>query len=153
MDHFFQLPFIGGPEEPMLEGYSLLNALAARTSQIKLGTLVTGVTYRNPAHLAKILTTFDVISGGRAIAGLGAAWYEEEHQAFGFDFPSLSDRFDLLSDTIDITSAMFAGNGTVSGGVASINDAHNVPAPLTPGGPPILVGGAGEKKTLPLPVE
>ncbi len=153
MDHFFQLPFIGGPEEPMLEGYSLLNALAARTSRIKLGTLVTGVTYRNPAHLAKILTTLDIISGGRAIAGLGAAWYEEEHEAFGFEFPSLSDRFELLSDTIDIASAMFAGNGTVTGSVASIKDAHNVPGPLTPGGPPILVGGAGEKKTMPLVVE
>ena len=151
MDHFFQLPFLGGPQEPMLEGYSLLSALAARTKHVKLGTLVTGVTYRNPAHLAKILTTLDLISGGRAVAGLGAAWYEEEHAAFGYDFPPTSERFELLENTIDILEAMFAGgNPTVDGPQASITDAFNIPGPITPGGPPILVGGAGEKKTLPL---
>jgi F420-dependent oxidoreductase-like protein len=150
MDHFFQLPFLGGPTEPMLEGYSLLSALAARTRSARLGTLVTGVTYRNPAYLAKTITTLDVISGGRAIAGLGAAWYEEEHTAFGYDYPATAERFELLENTIDICEAMFSGEPTVSGPRASIDNAHNVPAPLSPGGPPILIGGAGEKRTLPL---
>lgn len=149
MDHFFQLPFLGGPTEPMLEGYSLLSALAARTSRVRLGTLVTGVTYRNPALLAKTLTTLDVISGGRAVAGLGAAWYEEEHAAFGYDFPPIPDRFDLLADTVEILGSMFEGDGTHQGRFASVTGAHNVPAPITPGGPPILIGGAGERRTLP----
>ena len=108
MDHFFQLPFLGGAEQPMLEGYSLLAALAARTGRVRLGTLVTGVTYRNPALLAKMLTTLDVISSGRAVAGLGAAWYAEEHAAFGYEFPALRDRFTLLEETIEILTAMFA---------------------------------------------
>ncbi len=150
MDHFFQLPFLGGPTEPMLEGYSLLSALAARTRSVRLGTLVTGVTYRNPALLAKTITTLDIISGGRAIAGLGAAWYEEEHEAFGFDFPSTAERFELLENTVDIVEAMFKGETDVSGPVASISGAHNVPAPLSQHGPPILIGGAGERRTLPL---
>lgn len=150
MDHFFQLPFLGGPAEPMLEGYSLLSALAGRTRSARLGTLVTGVTYRNPAHLAKTITTLDVISGGRAIAGLGAAWYEEEHTAFGYDFPSTPKRFELLENTIDICEAMFSGETDIAGPQAGITGALNVPAPLSPGGPPILIGGAGEKRTLPL---
>ena len=87
MDHFWQLPALGGPDEPILEAYTLLGALAARTERVQLGTLVTGVTYRNPALLAKIVTTLDVISKGRAILGIGAAWYEPEHDGFGFDFP------------------------------------------------------------------
>ncbi len=128
MDHFFQLPFLGGAEQPMLEGYSLLAALAARTERVRLGTLVTGVTYRNPALLAKMLTTLDVISSGRAIAGLGAAWYAEEHAAFGYEFPPLRDRFTLLEETIEILTAMFTQpSPTVAGTVASITDAHNVP--------------------------
>jgi F420-dependent oxidoreductase-like protein len=150
MDHFFQLPFLGGAQQPMLEGYSLLSALAARTQRIRLGALVTGVTYRNPALLAKTITTLDVISGGRAIAGLGAAWYEEEHAAFGYEFPSTADRFTLLEDTIEIAAAMFRGTPDHVGSVASIAGAYNVPAPITPGGPPILIGGAGERRTLPL---
>ena len=87
MDHFWQLPALGGPDEPILEAYTLLGALAARTERVQLGTLVTGVTYRNPALLAKIVTTLDVISKGRAILGIGAAWYEPEHDGLGFDFP------------------------------------------------------------------
>jgi len=150
MDHFFQLPFLGGAQKPMLEGYSLLSALAARTRRVRLGTLVTGVTYRNPALLAKTITTLDVISGGRAIAGLGAAWYEEEHAAFGYDYPSTAARFELLEDTVQICSAMFRGDPDHTGTTASITGAFNVPAPLTPGGPPILIGGAGERRTLPL---
>lgn len=152
MDHFLQLPFLGGPQQPMLEGYTLLAGLAARTERIRLGTLVTGVTYRNPALLAKMITTLDVISKGRAIAGLGAAWYEEEHAAFGYEFPSVGERFDLLEDAIAITGSMFRGEGTYRGSAASIDGAFNLPAPITPGGPPILVGGAGERRTLPLAV-
>src|SRR3954470_12192357 len=87
MDHFYQLPPLGGPDAPILEAYTLLGALAARTNRVKLGTLVTGVTYRNPAFLAKIITTLDVISHGRAILGIGAAWYDVEHEALGYDFP------------------------------------------------------------------
>ncbi len=150
MDHFFQLPFLGGPTEPMLEGYSLLSALAARTRSVRLGTLVTGVTYRNPALLAKTITTLDVISGGRAIAGLGAAWYEEEHKAFGYDFPPTAKRFELLENTVDIIKAMFHGETEFSGPAASISGAHNVPGPLSQNGPPVLIGGAGERRTLPL---
>ena len=88
MDHFWQLPALGGPDEPILEAYTLLGALAARTERVQLGTLVTGVTYRNPALLAKMVTTLDIISKGRAILGIGAAWYEPEHDGFGFDVPA-----------------------------------------------------------------
>ena len=91
MDHFYQLPALGGPDQPMLESYTLLGALAASTSRVQLGTLVTGVTYRNPALLAKIVTTLDVISGGRAVLGIGAAWYDVEHEGLGVDFPSVKD--------------------------------------------------------------
>ena len=91
MDHFYQLPPLGGPAAPMLESYTLLGGLAARTSRIRLGTMVTGVTYRNPALLAKIVTTLDVISAGRAMLGIGAAWYDVEHEGLGFDFPPAGD--------------------------------------------------------------
>src|SRR5262252_5344253 len=96
MDHFWQLPALGGPDEPILEAYTLLGALAARTERVQLGTLVTGVTYRNPALLAKMVTTLDVISKGRAILGIGAAWYEEEHDGLGFEFPAAGARLDRL---------------------------------------------------------
>ena len=151
MDHFHQLPFLGGASAPMLEGYSLLAALAARTTRIRLGAMVTGVTYRNPALLAKTITTLDVISRGRAIAGLGAAWYEEEHTAFGYDFPSTADRFELLDETIAILRDMFADNAPNRVGAHSrVAGPRNVPGPITAGGPPILVGGSGERRTLPL---
>lgn len=153
MDHFLQLPFLGGATEPMLEGYTLLSALAARTHRVRLGTLVTGVTYRNPALLAKTVTTLDIISGGRAILGLGAAWYEEEHLAYGYDYPSIPDRFGLLEETIAIATAMFRGEALeLDGTFASVHGPLNVPAPLSDGGPPLLIGGAGEKRTLPLAV-
>src|SRR5438128_1301909 len=87
MDHFWQLPMLGGPDNPMLESYTLLAGLAARTQRVRLGALVTGVTYRNPAHLAKIVTTLDIVSAGRAVLGIGGAWFEEEHKGLGFDFP------------------------------------------------------------------
>src|SRR5882757_1695922 len=111
MDHFWQLPALGGPDEPILEAYTLLGALAARTQRVQLGTLVTGVTYRNPAMLAKMVTTLDVISKGRAICGIGAAWYEPEHDGFNFDFPRAGERLDRLEDAVQICRAMFREDG------------------------------------------
>jgi F420-dependent oxidoreductase-like protein len=148
MDHFFQLPQIGPPELEMFEAYTLLGAIAARTESARLGTLVTGVTYRNPAVLAKVVTALDVISGGRALLGIGAAWYDVEHEALGVEFPPLRERYEHLEDALRICRAMFTQRqSTVAGTHHSVTDAWNVPAPLQPGGPPILVGGSGEKKT------
>ena len=149
MDHFYQLPLLGPPEHAMFEAYTLLGALAARTHTARLGTLVTGVTYRNPALLAKILSSLDVISGGRAILGIGAAWFDVEHEALGFDFPPARERFERLEEAIQICLAMFAGERpTVDGKHYRVRDAINSPAPLQRGGPPLLVGGSGERKTL-----
>lgn len=154
MDHFWQLPPLGGPDQPIMEAYTLLGALAARTSRVELGTLVTGVTYRNPAMLAKMVTTLDVISGGRAIAGIGAAWYEEEHVAFGFDYPSDRERLARLGEALVILRAMFTEKApSFDGTYYRIRDTKNLPAPLRPGGPPIMVGGSGEKVTLRLVAE
>jgi F420-dependent oxidoreductase-like protein len=142
MDHFFQLPLIGPPELEMFEAYTLLGAIAARTKTARLGTLVTGVTYRNPALLAKAVTALDVISRGRALLGIGAAWYDVEHESLGVRFPPMSERYELLE------GAMFTERqSTVAGTHHSITGAWNSPAPITPGGPPILVGGSGERKT------
>src|SRR6266702_2099467 len=102
MDHFFQLPPLGGPDQPMLEAYTLLGALAARTRRVQLGTLVTGVTYRNPGILAKIITTLDVISLGRAILGIGGAWYDVEHQGLGIDYPGDRVRLDMLEEAVQV---------------------------------------------------
>jgi len=151
MDHFFQLPPLGGPAQPMLESYTLLGGVAARTSRVKLGALVTGVTYRNPAHLAKIVTTLDVISGGRAVLGLGAAWYDVEHEGLGFPFPPAPERLSRLEEALQICRAMFTEEApTFVGRYYSIHDARNLPRPLQAGGPRILVGGGGEKRTLKL---
>src|SRR5687768_11069020 len=109
MDHFFQLPMLGPPEHEMFEAYTLLGALAARTSKVKLGTLVTGVTYRNPAILAKIVTTLDVISRGRAFLGIGAAWHDVEHEALGVDFPPVKERFERLEEALHNCRAMLRG--------------------------------------------
>jgi F420-dependent oxidoreductase-like protein len=148
MDHFFQLPLIGPPELEMFEAYTLLGAIAARTKTARLGTLVTGVTYRNPALLAKAVTALDVISKGRALLGIGAAWYDLEHAALGVPFPPISERYELLEDALRICRAMFTEKqSTVAGTHHSVTDAWNSPAPITPGGPPILVGGSGERKT------
>jgi F420-dependent oxidoreductase-like protein len=148
MDHFFQLPMIGPLENEMFEAYTLLAGLAARTEKARLGTLVTGVTYRNPAHLAQTVTALDVISQGRALLGIGAAWFEAEHDALGFRFPPLKERFEHLEDALRICRAMFTERqATVAGTHHSVTDAWNSPAPRTPGGPPILIGGTGEKKT------
>jgi F420-dependent oxidoreductase-like protein len=149
MDHFYQLAMMGPPEHEMLEAYTLLGALAARTKTVKLGTLVTGVTYRNPAILAKIVTTLDVISGGRAFLGIGAAWFDLEHDGLGVDFPPVKERFERLEEALVICRAMFRGERpTIDGTHYRVHDAINSPAPITPGGPPIMIGGQGEKKTL-----
>jgi F420-dependent oxidoreductase-like protein len=149
MDHFYQLPLLGPPEHEMLESYTLLGALAARTSTVQLGTLVTGVTYRNPAILAKIVTTLDVISRGRAFLGIGAAWFDVEHAGLGVDFPPVKERFERLEEALEICRAMFRGERpTIEGKHYRVQDAINSPAPIQAGGPPIMIGGQGEKKTL-----
>ena len=149
MDHLYQIAGIGGPDEPMLEGWSVLAALARETSRVRLGTLVTGVTYRNPALLAKQVTTLDTISGGRAILGLGAAWNEVEHEGYGYDFPPIRERMDRLEEALAIIKAMFTEDRpSFSGTHYRIEQAFNVPRPVQPGGPRILVGGGGEQRTL-----
>ncbi len=151
MDHFYQLPPMGGPSQPMLDSYTLLGALAARTERVRLGAMVTGVTYRNPAHLAKIVTTLDIISAGRAILGIGGAWYDVEHDGLGFEFPPIGERLDRLEEALQICRAMFTEEApTFEGRHYRIHEARNEPRPVQPGGPPILVGGGGEKRTLKL---
>jgi F420-dependent oxidoreductase-like protein len=149
MDHFLQIPIIGVPTDPMLEGYTLLGALAARTSRIRLGTLVTSVTYRNPALVAKMVTTLDIVSAGRAILGIGAGYYEAEHRAYGFDLPPVAERMDRLEEALQVCRAMFTEEApTFEGRYYRIEGAINMPRPVQPGGPPILVGGSGERRTL-----
>ena len=149
MDHFYQLPMMGGPDQPMLEAYTLLGALAARTRRVRLGTLVTGVTYRNPAILAKIVTTLDVISRGRAVLGIGGAWYDVEHKGLGVDYPADRVRLDMLEEAVQICRAMFTGDHvSFSGAHYRVDDARNVPRPVQAGGPKIMIGGGGEKRTL-----
>jgi len=149
MDHLYQIAGIGGPEEPMLEGWLTLAAIARETSRVRLGTLVTGVTYRNPALLAKEATTLDVISNGRAILGLGAAWNDVEHEGYGFEFPPVGQRMDRLDEALAIIKAMFTEDRpSFHGEHYSIERALNVPRPIQPNGPKILVGGGGEQRTL-----
>jgi F420-dependent oxidoreductase-like protein len=149
MDHVQQIGGVGRPEDPLLEPYTLLGAIAARTSRIKLGALVTSVVYRNPALLAKMVTTLDVISQGRAILGLGAGWYEDEALRYGYSWPSVRERFERLEDALRICRAMFMQDrATVAGRHHHVRDALNVPRPIQPGGPKILVGGGGERRTL-----
>src|SRR3954470_24446135 len=147
MDHFFQLPLLGPPELEMFDAYTLLGGLAARTQSARLGTLVTGVTYRNPALLAKVVTALDVISAGRALLGIGAAWFELEHQSLGFEFPPLGVRYELLTDALEICRGMFSQpTTTYAGKHFSVDNAYNVPAPID-GDIPIMIGGQGERKT------
>jgi len=149
MDHLNQIPGIAPQGEPMLEAWSVLAALARETARVRLGTLVTGVTYRNPALLAKTATTLDVISGGRAVFGLGAAWFEAEHDGFGFDFPPIRERMDRLDEALEIVRGMFTHErSTFEGRHYRTHGAINVPRPVQPGGPRILVGGGGEQRTL-----
>jgi F420-dependent oxidoreductase-like protein len=149
MDHFYQIPGIGPETDPMLEGYATLSALAARTSNVRLGTLVSGVTYRNPAILAKTVTTLDVISGGRAVLGLGAAWNDVEHRGYGAEFPPVGERMDRLDEALTICRLMFTEDRpSFTGRYYRIDAALNVPRPIQPGGPRVLVGGGGEQRTL-----
>jgi F420-dependent oxidoreductase-like protein len=149
MDHFYQIGGVGPEDAPMLEAYSMLAGIAARTSRVRVGALVTGVTYRNPALLAKTVTTLDVISGGRAILGLGAAWNESEHRGYGFDFPRVGERMDRLDETLTICRRMFTEERpTFEGRYYRIEAALNRPRPIQPGGPRILIGGGGEQRTL-----
>ena len=149
MDHFFQLPLLGPPDQEMMEAYSLLTAIAARTSKVRLGAMVGGMTYRNPALLAKMVTGLDVISNGRAIWGIGAGWFEQEHDAYGFEFGSFTDRFEKLEEGLQIVKSMFVNHATTFDGKwFKVADAFNVPKPVQVGGPPVLIGGSGERKTL-----
>jgi len=149
MDHFYQLPPLGGPDQPMLEAYTLLGALAALTRRVQLGTLVTGVTYRNPGILAKMVTTLDVISRGRAILGIGGAWYDVEHQGLGIDYPADRVRLDMLEEAVQVCRAMFTGDDvSFTGSHFRLDHARNLPRPVQAGGPKIMIGGGGEKRTL-----
>lgn len=149
MDHFFQLPMLGPAEQNMLEGYSALAYAAAVTNRIKLGTLVTGVTYRHPGVLAKTVTTLDVLSGGRAYFGIGAGWFEREHLGLGIPFPSTAERFARLEETLQIAKQMWSeDNGPYDGRYYQLAETINVPPALSRPHPPILIGGNGEQKTL-----
>ena len=153
MDHFFQLPLLGRPEQEMFESYTLLGALAARTERVRLGTLVTGVTYRQPTLLAKAVTALDVISRGRALLGIGAAWFDVEHAALGFEFPALKVRYEHLVDALEICRGMFTQPSTTySGTHHTVKDAYNSPAPVSDR-IPILIGGQGERRTFRLAAE
>lgn len=152
MDHYFQMENLGGPAEPMLEGYTTLGFLAAQTERIELGLLVTGVTYRHPGLLAKIVTTLDVLSGGRALLGIGAAWYEREARGLGVPFPSTSERFEHLRETLEICRQMWStDDGPYAGTHFQLAETICVPQPLHR--PRVLIGGGGERKTLRLVAE
>jgi F420-dependent oxidoreductase-like protein len=147
MDHFYQLPGIGAADEPMFECYSMLSALAQHTTSVGLSALVTGNTYRNPALLAKTVTTLDHVSHGRATLGIGAGWFELEHDAFGFRFGSLAERFERLEESLQIIRPMLRDERpTFSGRHYRVVEAANSPAPVCY--VPIMIGGGGEKKTL-----
>jgi F420-dependent oxidoreductase-like protein len=148
MDHLHQICVVGPPTNWMCEGPTILAGLAARTSKLTLGLLVGGVTYRNPAQHAKITTTLDVISGGRVWHGLGAAWFKDEHRAYGFDFPPLAERFERLEEALQIARQMFVdGVVTFHAKHYRADGALNNPRPLR-GDIPIVIGGSGERKTL-----
>jgi F420-dependent oxidoreductase-like protein len=148
MDHLHQIPGVGPQTNWMLEGNTILAALAARTNRVNLGLMVGGVTYRNPALHAKITSALDVVSGGRAIHAVGAAWFEDEHRAYGFDFPPLGERLERLEEALTIARAMFTQeSASFEGKHYRIEHALNNPRPLR-GDIPILVGGSGERKTL-----
>jgi F420-dependent oxidoreductase-like protein len=149
MDHFFQIRGVGEMDEPMLESYTTLGYLAGVTKRIRLGTLVTGVVYRHPGILVKAVSTLDVISGGRAYLGIGAAWNEREAKGLGVPFPPLKERFERLEETLQIAKHMWAGRMTpYNGRHFQLAEPLNSPQPLTRPHPPILIGGMGEKKTL-----
>jgi F420-dependent oxidoreductase-like protein len=147
MDHYLQLEMLGGEQEPMLEGYTSLGYLAAHTSTVELQLLMTGVTYRHPGLLAKIVATLDVLSGGRAALGIGAAWYEREHRAYGVPFPPLAERFERLEETLRIVRQLWSEeNGPFEGRHYRLAETICAPPPLHR--VPVMVGGNGERKTL-----
>src|SRR5487761_111260 len=149
MDHVWQIGHIGPPEHEMLEAYTTLGWLAARTERVKLLTLVTGVVYREPGLLAKAVTTLDVLSGGRAMLGIGAAWNEEESRGLGLFFPPLTERYERLEEALRICLQMWSDDeGAFDGKHYHLERTLNSPQSLTRPHPPILIGGAGEKKTL-----
>lgn len=149
MDHFFQISMIGPPENDMLEGYATLGYLAAVTRRIKLGTMVTGVIYRYPGLLIKTATTIDILSGGRAYLGIGAAWNEQESKGLGVPFPPIAVRFELLEEALQIAKQMWSpNNGPFNGKHNQLAETLCVPQPLARPHLPILVAGGGEKKTL-----
>ena len=146
MDHFYQLPMLGSPDQPMLEAYTALGALATATERVQLGTVVTGNTYRNPTLLAKVITTLDVVSAGRAILGIGAGWFELEHRQLGFEFGTFTDRFNRLEEALQILDPMIKGErSTFSGDWYTTESA--LAEPRYRDRIPILIGGSGEKKT------
>ena len=149
MDHFFQIPPVGPADLDMLEAYTTLGFLAAQTKKATLGTMVTGVTYRNPGVLVKQATTLDVLSGGRAWLGIGAAWFDREHHGLGVDFPPLKERFERLEDALQIAHQMWSENsGPFEGKHYRLAETLNVPQAIRKPHPRILIGGTGEKKTL-----
>ncbi len=149
MDHFFQISMVGPPEQDMLECYTALGFLAAHTTRVKLGAMVTGVIYRYPGILVKAVTTLDVLSGGRAYFGIGAAWNEQEAKGLGVPFPPIAVRFELLEEALQITKQMWsANNGVYRGKHNLLEQTLCSPQPLSRPHPPILVAGGGEKKTL-----
>ena len=148
MDHFFQMDMVAPGEDPMLEGYTALGFVAALTQRLRLRLLVTGVTYRHPGLLAKTVTTLDVLSGGRAELGLGAAWYEREHKGLGVPFPPLGERFERLEEALQICLQMWSdNNGAFAGKHYQLAETLCSPAPVSAPRPRIMIGG-GEKKTL-----
>jgi F420-dependent oxidoreductase-like protein len=149
MEHWFQMENLGEPAEPMLEGYTTLGYLAGVTERLRLSLLVTGTTYRHPGLLAKIVTTLDVLSGGRAMLGIGAAWYDREHRGLGVPFPAMSERFERLEETLRICRQMWSDDdGAFEGEHYRLAETVCVPAPLQQPRPPIMIGGSGERKTL-----
>jgi len=149
MDHFFQIEMVGPPEHEMLEGYSALAFAAGVTERVQLGTMVTGVTYRHPGILAKTVTTLDVLSGGRAYLGIGAAWNEQEHRGLGVPYPPVAERFERLEETLRIVRQMWDGDESpFEGKHYRLERPLNSPPALQRPHPPILVGGTGERKTL-----
>ena len=149
MDHFYQLPMLGSPDQPMLEAYTALGALATATERVQLGTLVTGNTYRNPTLLAKVITTLDVVSAGRAILGIGTGWFELEHDELGYEFGTFTDRFNRLGEALQIILPMLkGGRPTFSGKWYRAENA--LANPRYRDSVPLMIGGSGEKKTIPL---
>lgn len=150
MDHFFQMEAFRTAHDPMLEGYTVLGFAAAHTSRVRLGTLVTGITYRHPGLLAKIATTLDVLSEGRGMLGVGAAWYEREHHALGVPYPPMKERFERLEETIQIALQMWdpANEGPYDGTHYHLAETISQPLPISRPHPPIMIGGSGEQKTL-----